>query len=98
MCLTQLSAPLDKFGMAPLAFECEQTHHDTGTAFRLRINAALGKSQAFGQLAVGDERPGRKPGEVVWRTDALKLGVETANEPIQLGQGEPRHEPLSALR
>jgi hypothetical protein len=35
MCLTQFSAPLDKLGMAPLAFECEQTHHDTGTAFRL---------------------------------------------------------------
>ena len=57
MCLTQFSAPLDKLRMASLAFECEQTEHDTGTAFRL-VNGRLRKecSNARWFLSLNDAK------------------------------------------
>ena len=85
MRLAQFLPALDKLGMAPLTFECEQAGNQARAAFGPRIRAIPGKPQALPQRTVGNQRPGRKPGKVARRTLTLELLIEPANEPVKPG-------------
>jgi len=69
--------------MTPLAFERKQTKDDAGTAFRLRMRAVLGQPQPLRKPAIGNERPGGKPSQIVRATLPFKLSVEVAHKPVK---------------
>ncbi len=96
--LAQFPAALDQFGMSSLALKQKQPKRDAGAVFGARIRASLRKPQALREPAVGDERPGRKSGEIVRRTRSLKLSIKVSHEPVKGRQFQSWRQQLCALR